>query len=42
MARSNLSQNHWAMKLGLSRGHWSDIVNGFVNLSEIHGETRDP
>jgi serine/threonine-protein kinase len=28
MARSNLSQNHWAMKLGLSRGHWSDIVNG--------------
>ena len=28
IARSNLSQNHWAMKLGLSRGHWSDIVNG--------------
>jgi predicted permease len=23
-----LSQNHWAIKLGLSRGHWSDIVNG--------------
>jgi predicted permease len=28
IARSNLSQNHWAIKLGLSRGHWSDIVNG--------------
>ncbi|NIM49556.1 MAG: protein kinase [Gemmatimonadales bacterium] len=28
IARSNLSQNHWAMKLGLSRGHWSDLVNG--------------
>ncbi len=28
IARSNLSQNHWAMKLGLSRGHWSDVVNG--------------
>jgi predicted permease len=28
IARSNISQNHWAMKLGLSRGHWSDIVNG--------------
>jgi putative ABC transport system permease protein len=28
IARSNLSQNHWAMKLGLSRGHWSNIVNG--------------
>src|SRR5581483_6218060 len=25
---SRLSQNHWALKLGLSRGHWSDIVNG--------------
>ncbi len=28
MAKSNLSQNHWAIKLGLSSGHWSDIVNG--------------
>jgi transcriptional regulator with XRE-family HTH domain len=28
IAKSNLSQNHWAIKLGLSRGHWSDIVNG--------------
>jgi predicted permease len=28
LAESSLSQNHWAMKLGLSRGHWSDIVNG--------------
>ena len=28
IARSGLSQNHWALKLGLSRGHWSDIVNG--------------
>ena len=28
IARSNLSQNHWAIKLGLSRGHWSDLVNG--------------
>jgi predicted permease len=28
LAESPLSQNHWAMRLGLSRGHWSDIVNG--------------
>jgi putative ABC transport system permease protein len=28
MARSSLSQNHWAIRLGISRGHWSEIVNG--------------
>jgi predicted permease len=28
LARSALSQNHWALKVGLSRGHWSEIVNG--------------
>lgn len=28
LARSNLSQNHWAIKLGMSRGHWSEILNG--------------
>jgi putative ABC transport system permease protein len=28
LASSPLSQNHWALKLGLSRGHWSDLVNG--------------
>jgi len=28
LAASPLSQNHWALKIGLSRGHWSDIVNG--------------
>ena len=28
LAQSRLSQNHWAIKLGLSRGHWSEIVNG--------------
>ncbi len=28
LAESRLSQNHWALKLGLSRGHWSEIVNG--------------
>jgi predicted permease len=28
MAQSSLSQNHWAIKLGLSKGHWSAIVNG--------------
>jgi len=28
LAHSGISQNHWALKLGLSRGHWSDIVNG--------------
>jgi predicted permease len=28
LAASRLSQNHWALRLGLSRGHWSDIVNG--------------
>ncbi|HEX6053883.1 MAG TPA: protein kinase, partial [Gemmatimonadaceae bacterium] len=28
LGASRLSQNHWALRLGLSRGHWSDIVNG--------------
>ena len=28
LRENQLSQNHWAIKLGLSRGHWSDIVNG--------------
>ena len=28
LAQSRLSQNHWALKLGISRGHWSEIVNG--------------
>ncbi len=28
MANSPISQNHWAMKVGLSKGHWSQIVNG--------------
>ncbi|UCG87556.1 MAG: ABC transporter permease [Gemmatimonadota bacterium] len=28
IAESKLSQNHWAMRLGLSKGHWSGIVNG--------------
>ncbi len=28
LAASPLSQNHWALKVGLSRGHWSEIVNG--------------
>jgi predicted permease len=28
IARSGLTQNHWAIKLGLSRGHWSGVVNG--------------
>ncbi|MGH7710420.1 MAG: protein kinase domain-containing protein, partial [Gemmatimonadaceae bacterium] len=28
LAASALSQNHWAIRIGLSRGHWSDIVNG--------------
>ena len=28
MARGNLSQNHWAIKIGISRGHWSEVVNG--------------
>jgi hypothetical protein len=28
IAQSRLSQNHWAIKLGLSKGHWSGIVHG--------------
>jgi putative ABC transport system permease protein len=28
LAASALSQNHWALKVGISRGHWSEIVNG--------------
>lgn len=28
IATSSMSQNRWALKLGLSRGHLSDLVNG--------------
>ncbi len=28
LSQSSLTQNHWAMKLGLSRGHFSEVVNG--------------
>ena len=28
LSRSNKSQNHWAITLGLSRGHLSEILNG--------------
>ena len=28
LSRSRVSQNHWAMRLGLSRGHWSDLRSG--------------
>ncbi len=28
MARSRISQNHWARRLGLDRGHFSQLVNG--------------
>lgn len=28
LAASRLSQNHWALRIGISRGHWSEIVNG--------------
>jgi predicted permease len=28
VSRSPLSQNHWAMKLGISRGHISELLNG--------------
>lgn len=28
LAASRLSQNHWALRLGISRGHLSDLVNG--------------
>ena len=28
LSHSRLSQNHWAIKLGLSRGHLSDLANG--------------
>jgi putative ABC transport system permease protein len=28
IAASRVSQNHWAMRLGLSRGHWSDLLSG--------------
>ena len=28
LAKSKLTQNHWAIKLGLSRGHLSDLANG--------------
>src|SRR5687768_3418559 len=28
LSTSRVSQNHWAMRLGLSRGHWSDLRSG--------------
>jgi serine/threonine protein kinase/DNA-binding XRE family transcriptional regulator len=28
LAASGLSQNHWALRIGVARGHWSEIVNG--------------
>lgn len=28
LSQSRLTQNHWAIKLGLSRGHLSDLANG--------------
>ena len=28
LSRSNRTQNHWAIKLGLSRGHLSELLNG--------------
>jgi len=28
LARSARSQNAWAIRVGVSRGHWSDLVNG--------------
>jgi transcriptional regulator with XRE-family HTH domain len=28
LAGTRVSQNHWAMRLGLSRGHWSDLRSG--------------
>ncbi|MCZ6916816.1 MAG: ADOP family duplicated permease [Gemmatimonadetes bacterium] len=28
LSQSHLSQNHWAQKLGFSRGHFSEILNG--------------
>ncbi|MGE3618123.1 MAG: protein kinase, partial [Gemmatimonadales bacterium] len=28
LATSPLSQNNWAIRMGFSRGHWSDLVNG--------------
>ncbi len=28
LARSKRSQNAWALRIGISRGHWSDLVNG--------------
>lgn len=28
ISAGKISQNHWAIRLGLSRGHWSNIVRG--------------
>jgi transcriptional regulator with XRE-family HTH domain len=39
VARSPLSQNHWAIKLGLSRGHWSEILHG--RYPYLSPKTRD-
>ena len=28
LARSRMTQNRWAIRIGISRGHLSDLVNG--------------
>ncbi|HSA56754.1 MAG TPA: ADOP family duplicated permease [Gemmatimonadaceae bacterium] len=40
LGSSSLSQNHWALKLGLARGHWSEIVNGKHPYPSARTRTR--
>lgn len=40
IAASGLTQNHWAIKIGLSRGHWSGVVNGTHPFPSARTRTR--
>ncbi len=40
VARSAISQNHWAIRLGLSRGHWSDLLSGKHPYPSARTRTR--
>jgi putative ABC transport system permease protein len=40
IAASGLTQNHWAIRLGLSRGHWSGLVNGNHPFPSAKTRTR--
>src|SRR4029077_15258433 len=40
LARKTLSQNHWAIKLGLSKGHLSNLLSGKHPFPSAHTRER--